>query len=85
MKDHLDAIPSFVAVPLEYHRDILELHLRVDLEESGFKASPDPNHFFLEINVTLTMSDPILSDIYFINKTAWVRTSLNGYHQMARR
>ena len=34
MKDHLDAIPSFVAVPLEYHRDILELHLRVDLEES---------------------------------------------------
>ena len=31
MKDHLDAIPSSVAVPLGYHRDILELHLRVDL------------------------------------------------------
>ena len=31
MTDHLGAIPSSVAVPLGYHRDILELHLRVDL------------------------------------------------------
>ena len=53
---------------------------------TSFKGSPDPSHLIFEINVgksrilkadfiqieSRSMSDPLLSDIDFKNKVAWV-------------